>query len=184
VSLRHPKNLRIQRRQPGEINTVRGLLPLPTISTSPERLSAASRFSDSASDMRIPVESSTSSKTRRRRPVKWSADTTSSSRLTSSSVKNSTRRWGRRGSLISPGSITVSFRTLLQNLRNNFKNTSRLYWRAMLSRRSTMARRNSRMSIAVRLSTSLAPKAGRIQERKQSLILVCVSLAYIRSTRA
>ena len=184
VSLRNPKNLRIQSRQPGEINTVRGLLPLPMISTSPERPSAASRFSDNASEMRIPVESSTSSKSRRRRPVKWSADTTSRSCLTSSSVRNSTRRWGRRGSRISPGSITLSFRKLLQNLRNNFKNTSRLYWRAMLNGRSTMARRNSRMSITDRLSTSLAPKAGRIQERKQSLILICVSAAYILSTLA
>ena len=71
VSLRKPKNRFIQPRQSGEINTVRGLLPLPTISTSPERPSAASRFSDNASEMRIPVERSTSSSTRRRRPVKW-----------------------------------------------------------------------------------------------------------------
>jgi hypothetical protein len=184
LSLRLARNRCNQPRQPGEINTVRGLLPLPMISTSPERPSAASRFSDNASEMRIPVESSTSSKTRRRRPVKWCADTTDRTRLTSSSVRDSTRRWGRRGSRISPGSITVSFRTLWQNLRNNFKNTSTLYWRAMLNGRSTMARRNSRMSMTDRLSTSKAPKAGRIQERKQSLILVCVSAAYIRSTRA
>lgn len=184
VSLRKFTNLRIQPRQPGEINTVRGLLPLPTISTSPERLSAASRFRDNASEMRIPVESSTSSNTRKRRPVKWSADTTTRSRLTSSSVRNSTRRWGRRGSRISAGSITVSFRTVLQNLRNNFKNTSRLYWRAMPKPWSTMARRNCRMSMTDRLSTSLAPNAGRIQERKQSLILTCVSAAYILSTLA
>lgn len=71
VSLRNLRNRHIQPRQRGEIKTVRGLLPLPTISTSPERASAALRFSDNASEMRIPVDRRTSSSTRRRRPVKW-----------------------------------------------------------------------------------------------------------------
>src|SRR5882724_3861449 len=148
-SFTHPRDLGVK-------NTCRSLFPLPIIWASPVSNLTSSRLSDRASEIRMPVPSSTS--TRARNPshrtsirffsVKRGIAETNCS--ISTGVRNTTSRRGIRGMLIDLGSIT----SRLSTSRQNFRKLRSAFTTSLVQHAPTPAATRSDLTKSTHLSVS------------------------------